>query len=82
VLLENELVAGNRHSNSKRSAASPLFTDRGSRKFREIGNIMQTSAEQTPKQAYETPMLEAHGTLTTIIGSIPCIDTDMDGDCD
>jgi hypothetical protein len=43
---------------------------------------MQTSAEQTPKQAYETPMLEAHGTLTTIIGSIPCIDTDMDGDCD
>jgi hypothetical protein len=82
VSLENELVAGNWDSNSKRSAATPPFKGRGSRASREIGSIMQTSAEQTPKQAYETQMLEAHGTLTTIVGSIPCIDTDMDGDCD
>ena len=69
----------------KRSVATPLFRDRGSRASREIGSSMWTSAQQdTPKQMYETPMLEAHGTLTNIVGSIPCIDISVppDGDCD
>jgi hypothetical protein len=38
--------------------------------------------DTSSKQVYEKPTLQAHGTLTTIVGSIPCIDADMDGDCD
>jgi hypothetical protein len=75
-------LRGIRIQTPKRSVATSLFRGRGLREYREIGSIMQTSTQQTPKQAYETPILEAHGTLNTIVGSIPCINTDMDGDCD
>ena len=85
MTLEIELVAGNRDSISETISGNTATHKSWFTKSREIGINMDTSAQQdTPKQVYKTPSLEIHGTLTNIIGSVPCIDLSVppDGDCD